>query len=63
MWGPFHNRSGVIVIEKMCGRIAMCKCAKSGNKAPYFCLQKKLSRKEKVRNFWLHSVIFFTEFE
>ena len=63
MWGPFHNRSGVIVIEKMCGRIAMCKCAKSCNKAPYFCLKKKLSRKEKVRNFWLHSVIFFTEFE
>ena len=33
------------------------------NKATKFCLKTKLNRKEKVRNFWLHSVIFFTKFE
>ena len=41
MWTlvPFHKKSGVTEVEKMCGRIAMCKCAKSCNKTTYFCLK------------------------
>ena len=35
MWmGPFHNRSSVIKVEKMCGRIAMCKCTSLVTKQP-----------------------------
>ena len=40
MWmrGPFHTKSGVIVICKNVSTIAMCKCRKSCNKIIYFCL-------------------------
>ena len=62
MWGPFSNKSGVIQVEKMCGRITMCKCTKSYNKTTYFYLKTKLHRKENVGNFRLHSMIFFTQF-
>ena len=41
----------------------MCKYTKFCNKKTYFCLNTKLHRKENVRTFWLHSVIFFTKFD
>ena len=38
-------------VEKICGRIAMCKCTKSCNKTTYFCLKTKLYRKGNAQNF------------
>ena len=63
MWGPFHNRSGVIVTWENVWMNRYVQMDKVCNKATKFCLKTKLNRKEKVRNFLLHSLIFFTKFE
>ena len=63
MWGPFHNRSDVIVNWEDVWTNGYVKCTKSCKKTTYFCLKKKLNRKGNVRNFCLHWVIFFTKFE
>ena len=34
-------------VEKICGRIAMCKCTKSCNKTTYFCVSKQTQSKMK----------------
>ena len=63
MWVPFHNISGVIVSWENVWANAYVQMYKVLQQNKLFCLKTKLNWKGNARNFWLHSVIFFTKFE
>ena len=63
MWGPFHNKSSVIVSCENVWTNNWVQIKKSCNKTIYFCLKTKFHRKGYVRNFLLDSIIFFTKFD
>ena len=48
-----------LLVEKICGRIATCKC----NKTTYFLSQNETQSKRKRTKFLIVSVVFFTKFQ